>query len=122
MWSDTGVEPASGDEPIQGGARYPAEWLNWILWATTTDIDTAFTDISNLESNKLDATSYTPEADTHDKVVSADISHDDTSGGTRSDAHHTKTQPSDVDSSNWGGYDIQVNGTDGQGIINLKTN
>jgi hypothetical protein len=31
------------------------------------------------------------------------------------------TDPSEVDSTNWGDYEIQVNGTDGSGIINFKT-
>lgn len=30
--------------------------------------------------------------------------------------------PEDIDSTNWGDYEIQVNGTDGSGIINFKTN
>ena len=40
------------------------------------------------------------------------------------DAHttnYTDTSPSDVDSSNWGDYEIQKDGTDGDGIINFKT-
>ena len=40
------------------------------------------------------------------------------------DAHTTNftdTSPSDVDSSNWGDFEIQKNGTDGDGIINFKT-
>lgn len=38
-----------------------------------------------------------------------------------SDAHHAKTQPSDIDSANWNDYEIQKNGVDGVGIINFKT-
>ena len=40
------------------------------------------------------------------------------------DAHttnYTDTSPSDVDSSNWDDYEIQKNGSDGNGIINFKT-
>ena len=33
----------------------------------------------------------------------------------------TDTSPSDVTSSNWGDFEIQKNGTDGNGIINFKT-
>ena len=35
--------------------------------------------------------------------------------------NYTDTSPSDVNSSNWGDYEIQKNGTDGNGIINFKT-
>lgn len=52
---------------------------------------------------------------------SSDIDHDQTQGGGDSDAHHIKTQPSDIDSTNWDDYEIQKNGTDGSGIINFKT-
>lgn len=38
-----------------------------------------------------------------------------------SNAHHSKTATSDVNSSNWSDYEIQKNGTDGTGIINFKT-
>ena len=44
---------------------------------------------------------------------------------THDNSHHssnyTTTSPSDVNSSNWGDYEIQKNGTDGNGIINFKT-
>lgn len=38
-----------------------------------------------------------------------------------SSAHHSKTQTTDIDSSNWNDYEIQKDGTDGNGIINFKT-
>jgi len=45
----------------------------------------------------------------------------DVSAYSVSSAHHSKTQTSDVDSTNWGDYEIQKNETDGNGIINFKT-
>ena len=35
--------------------------------------------------------------------------------------NYTDTEPADVTSANWGDYEIQVDGTDGAGIINFKT-
>lgn len=35
---------------------------------------------------------------------------------------YTTTSPGDVDSTNWGDYEIQKDGTDGAGVINFKTN
>ena len=44
-------------------------------------------------------------------------SHDNTAHA----SNYTTTSPSDVDSTNWNDYEIQKNGTDGNGIINFKT-
>lgn len=46
---------------------------------------------------------------------------DDPHGNEAHSESYTTTSPSDVDSSNWGDYEIQKNGSDGAGIINFKT-
>ncbi len=67
--------------------------------------------------------SFTPEnhASTHGDSDGDSIDHDNLTGGTASGAHHSKTQPGDIDSANWNDYEIQKNGNDGTGIINFKT-
>ena len=56
-------------------------------------------------------------ASTADVAEKADDPHDNAAHTT----NYTDTSPSDVTSSNWGDYEIQKNGTDGNGIINFKT-
>jgi len=46
---------------------------------------------------------------------------DDPHDNTQHSVNYTTTSPGDVTSSNWGDYEIQKNGTDGNGIINFKT-
>ena len=46
---------------------------------------------------------------------------DDPHGNDAHTTDYTDTSPSDVTSSNWGDYEIQKDGTDGDGIINFKT-
>ena len=52
--------------------------------------------------------------------VALSLSHSDLTD-ISSDDHHEKTQPSDINSSNWDDYEIQKNGTDGTGVLNFKT-
>lgn len=54
VWGDTGTEPAVGEEPIEGGEEYPAEWMNWVLWALSVDVDTLFEDLSDFEDSLQD--------------------------------------------------------------------
>lgn len=75
VWGDEGVEPDVGDEPVEGGARYPAEWMNWILWALTTDVDTAFDDIDSVDSDFQ--THENSESDVHGVGDSTVASTDD---------------------------------------------
>jgi len=44
-----------------------------------------------------------------------------TNAGNITNLQTSQISPSDVDSRNWGDYEIQKNGTDGNGIINFKT-
>jgi len=71
IWSDTGTEPAAGEEPVEGGERYPAEWQNWILWALTADVDALFDESARLDAEKLDNTSYQPVTDVDATVDNA---------------------------------------------------
>lgn len=61
--------------------------------------------------------------DATDSTTSSDIVHDDTQGGTASDAHHNQTHDNADHSETYavGNYEIQVDGTDGEGIINFQT-
>ena len=58
-----------------------------------------------------------------DVASTADVAEkaDDPHGNAAHTTNYTDTSPSDVNSSNWGDYEIQKNGTDGNGIINFKT-
>jgi len=49
VWSDSGVEPAAGDEVYTGQERPIAEYDNWAMWAVTTDIDTIAGILNSLE-------------------------------------------------------------------------
>ena len=61
----------------------------------------------------------------HDDTVPSqsdvDSKADDPHGNAAHTTNFTDTSPSDVTSSNWGDFEIQKNGTDGNGIINFKT-
>jgi hypothetical protein len=46
---------------------------------------------------------------------------DDPHGNEAHDVNFSTTEPADVTSQNWGDFEIQKNGTDGNGIINFKT-
>lgn len=48
-------------------------------------------------------------------------SHDNTAHSTNYASQSDTTDPSEVDSTNWGDYEIQKDGTDGSGVINFKT-
>lgn len=92
VWPDSGIEPADGEEVVEGGEEYPAQFMNWILWALTTDVDTLVSDVSenttdigtlqtDVESNsteitslsgeKLDLVNYTPVSDVDGEITSA---------------------------------------------------
>jgi len=66
---------------------------------------------------------FTPEehGNEHAEGEKDPVDHDDLLGGDVSDAHHSKTEPSEIDSENWDDYEIQKDGEDGDGIINFKT-
>lgn len=49
VWSDSGVEPATGDETYTGQERPIAEYDNWAMWAVTKDIDTIAGILNTLE-------------------------------------------------------------------------
>jgi len=49
VWSDSGVEPAAGDEVYVGQERPIAQYDNWAMWTVTTDIKTLFDVIGTLE-------------------------------------------------------------------------
>jgi hypothetical protein len=88
-------------------------------WTTGGNIAAADLGFDTATQTELDNHVGTSNAH-HSKTTSAtDLS--DVSADSVSDAHHVKTQPSDVDSSNWTDYELQKNGTDGTGIINFKT-
>lgn len=49
VWSDSGVEPAVGDEVYTGKERPIAEYDNWAMWAVTKDVDTIAGILNSLE-------------------------------------------------------------------------
>jgi hypothetical protein len=49
VWSDSGVEPAVGDEIYTGQERPIAEYDNWAMWAITKDVDTITGILNSLE-------------------------------------------------------------------------
>jgi len=49
VWSDSGVEPAVGDEVYTGQERPIAEHDNWAMWAVTKDVDTIAGILNSLE-------------------------------------------------------------------------
>jgi len=54
-------------------------------------------------------------------AVDGDTQPPENHGNAAHTTNYTDTSPSDVNSSNWGDFEIQKNGTDGNGIINFKT-
>lgn len=61
--------------------------------------------------------------DAIDSTTSSDIVHDDTQGGTAPDAHHNQNHDNTDHTETYavGDYEIQVDGIDGEGIINFHT-
>lgn len=49
-WPDSGTEPPAGEEGIDGEEEYPADWMNWALWAMTTDVDALVDVVGSLEA------------------------------------------------------------------------
>ena len=49
VWSDSGVEPAVGDEVYTGQERPIAEYDNWAMWAVTKDVDSLAEIVNDLE-------------------------------------------------------------------------
>ena len=78
------------------------------------------------ETFAVDGDAQPPE--THDNdahsetfAVDGDEQPPETHGNDAHTTDYTDTSPSDVNSSNWDDYEIQKDGTDGDGIINFKT-
>lgn len=42
VWASKGLQPAQGEEPVEGSSEYPASWMNWALWSKTKDIKDLF--------------------------------------------------------------------------------
>jgi ribulose bisphosphate carboxylase small subunit len=57
VWGDQGTEPDPGDEIYSGSERPIAEYDNWAMWSTTTDIKTLFDWLDSVESDLTDHTS-----------------------------------------------------------------
>lgn len=72
----------------------------------------------------VDVSAHAGNADAHHtQTTSGDIVHGDTQGGGDTDAHHAQTHDNADHTEVYtvGDYEIQVDGTDGQGIINFIT-
>lgn len=87
-----------------------------------TETVTNTTDI-NFGTNLNVTDGSPPTVDAPDSTTSSDIVHNDTQGGTAPDAHHNQTHDNADHTETYavGDYEIQVDGTDGQGIINFHT-
>jgi hypothetical protein len=69
VWSDSGVEPAVGDEVYTGQERPIAEYDNWAMWAVTKDIDTLATILGSLEAvNAVTKFTFDTEANRIDEA------------------------------------------------------
>jgi len=49
IWSDSGVEPDPGEETYSGSEKPIAEYDNWAMWALTTDVDSLFDAVGDLD-------------------------------------------------------------------------
>ena len=81
---------------------------------------------AHTETFAVDGDTQPPEnhgnnAHTETFAVDGDTQPPENHGNEAHTTNYTDTSPSDVTSSNWGDYEIQKNGTDGNGIINFKT-
>jgi len=106
VWGDQGTEPDPGDETYSGSERPIAEYDNWAMWSATTDIKTLFdwldgveTDLNNHTSSSsgVHGVGSADVASTNDVSSiqsSADVSHDNTTGGT-SGTPHDHADPDD---------------------------
>ena len=102
------VEIPAGSLSIQGETAATQTWVaDQVTTAATSlselddQVSTNTTNIGDLQSNKLNSSSYTPVIDINDEAtLSVDI---------------------DGNADSVDGYDIQVNGDDASGVINLKT-
>lgn len=88
---------------------------------TSVEKDSADFDTAQVSTAPSGSTDVARKAETDAIESDLDGKADDPHGNDQHDASYTTTSPSDVDSSNWGDYEIQVDGTDGPGIINFKT-
>jgi len=106
VWGDQGTEPDPGDETYSGSERPIAEYVNWAMWSATTDIKTLFdwldgveTDLNNHTSSSsgvhgVGAADVASTNDVSSIQSSADVSHDNTTGGT-SGTPHDHADPDD---------------------------
>lgn len=73
-WPDQGTEPPVGAEAIEGEEEYPSPWMNWALWALTTDVDTLFDETDSLESDlETTESELSDDIETTESELSSDI-------------------------------------------------
>ena len=133
-WGKTGEEPPLGFE-YEGGDQVNEKHLNYLWDAIQKQTDDFITKTdalqTQLDDHEAATTAHGSDGDvvgqnTLDSVESdlqsdIDGKADDPHGNNAHTTNYTDTSPSDVTSSNWGDYEIQKDGTDGNGIINFKT-
>jgi hypothetical protein len=84
------VQVPNGQLSEQGNRVATRTWVNGEVTSGATSLSGLDTAVSNLQNNKLDSSSYTPETDTHSKTTSAS-GLTDVSADSVSNAHHSKT-------------------------------
>ena len=105
--------------PVPGASYF--EFLN-VEDASVTNAPTDDTDVAR--KSEVDDKADDPHGNavhTETFAVDGDEQPPETHGNAAHTTNYTDTSPSDVDSSNWDDYEIQKNGSDGNGIINFKT-
>jgi len=89
------VEVPNGQLFEQGNRVATRTWVDNEISAGATSLSGLDTAVSNLQSNKLDSSAYTPESDTHSKTTSASAL-TDVSADSVSNAHHSRYADSEA--------------------------
>jgi hypothetical protein len=82
-----------------------------------------------VDGDKQPPESHDNTAHSKDYITQSDVDVSGKADDPHGDAAHSEdyakssetTDPSEIDSTNWGDYEIQKDGTDGSGVINFKT-
>lgn len=119
---DPAVTDLTGPNLFVNNGDLSASNMRTDLLDDGTEVVSNTTDI-NFGTN-LNVTDGTPPTvDAPDSTTSSDIVHDDTQGGTAPDAHHNQNHDNADHTETFaiGDYELQVDGMDGEGIINFHT-
>lgn len=119
---DPAVTDLTGANLFVNNGALSAANMRMDLLDDGTEIVSSTTDI-NFGTNLTVTDGSPPTVDATDSTTSSDIVHDDTQGGDDPDAHHAQNHDNRDHEETYavGDYEIQVDGTDGEGIINFHT-